>query len=363
MLYGGAGADTLAGGKGNDVYDVDSTGDRVQEAVNEGYDRVRASVSFTLGNLEELNLTGAAINGTGNALANTITGNAGNNLLNGAAGDDLLIGGKGNDIYYVGAAGDRVVERAGEGADQVRAWVSHQLAANVEILILDGLNNIDGYGNALNNTIFGSTEDNVLNGGAGDDLLVGGLGRDVYDLDSSGDRIQEATNEGWDRVRVAFSYALGANLEELNLTGAADVDGSGNALNNTLTGNGGANTLKGSFGDDVLMGGEGDDELLGGAGKDKLLGGGGNDLLIVQDDLVVGEIYDGGAGTDTLTIASNGADLRGAYIAGIETFDAFYATVSSSQLSSFSVIDAVFRIDVGSSGVIDLRHASRVSAE
>ena len=170
--------------------------------------------------------------------------------------------------------------------------------------------------------------------------------------------MRDGTGCGWRSATRSVPIST-----ELNLTGAADVDGSGNALNNTLTGNGGANTLKGSFGDDVLMGGEGDDELLGGAGKDKLLGGGGNDLLIVQDDLVVGEIYDGGAGTDTLTIASNGADLRGAYIAGIETFDAFYATVSSSQLSSFSVIDAVFRIDVGSSGVIDLRHASRVSAE
>ena len=78
MLNGGAGSDTLAGGKGDDIYVVDLPGDRAQEAANEGYDRVRSSVSFALGaNIEELTLTGtAAINGTGNALANTITGNA-----------------------------------------------------------------------------------------------------------------------------------------------------------------------------------------------------------------------------------------------------------------------------------------------
>ena len=176
VLNGGAGNDTLVGGKGNDVYDVDSAGDRVQEAANEGYDRVRSSVNFALGaNLEELNLTGtAAINGTGNAVANTITGNVANNVLNGAAGDDLLIGGKGDDIYLVGAAGDRVVEYAGEGFDQVQAWVSHQLAANVEALVLQGAADLMGFGNALNNLIIGNAGNNMLNGGAGNDTLVGG---------------------------------------------------------------------------------------------------------------------------------------------------------------------------------------------
>ena len=72
MLDGGAGADTMSGGAGNDTYVVDDAGDVVTEAAGEGTDTVRARVSYTLGaNVENLTLTGTgAINGTGNALDN-----------------------------------------------------------------------------------------------------------------------------------------------------------------------------------------------------------------------------------------------------------------------------------------------------
>jgi Ca2+-binding RTX toxin-like protein len=49
-------------------------------------------------NLENLTLTGTtAINGTGNALDNTLTGNTGNNILDGNSGNDTLTGKAGND--------------------------------------------------------------------------------------------------------------------------------------------------------------------------------------------------------------------------------------------------------------------------
>ncbi|TSD83300.1 calcium-binding protein [Mycobacterium sp. KBS0706] len=293
VLNGGAGADTLIGGKGNDVYDVDSAGDRVQESANEGYDRVRASVSFTLGaNVEELNLSGtAAINGTGNALANTIVGNVGNNLLNGAAGDDVLIGGKGDDIYFVGAVGDRVVERAGEGSDQVQAWVGHQLSANVETLILQGTAAINGFGNALNNRIIGNAANNVLDGGAGDDTLVGGQGDDVYDVDSAGDRVQESMNGGHDRVQTSRDdYTLPANVEDLTLTG--------NSFSQLADGNALDNVIVGSVGRDHIFGGAGNDVLFGNGGNDFLFGGDGDNTLA------------GGAGDDTYTIGSSGDRVR-----------------------------------------------------
>jgi len=370
VLNGGAGSDTLAGGKGDDIYDVDSAGDRAQEAANEGYDRVRASVGFTLGaNLEELSLTGtAAINGAGNALANTITGNAGNNLLNGAAGDDLLIGGKGNDIYYVAAAGDRVVEQAGEGLDQVVAWISHQLAANVENLTLVGTADLAGTGNALKNTIIGNAGNNVLNGGAGSDTMAGGKGNDVYDIDSTGDRAQEAANEGYDRVRSSVSFELGANVEELSLTGTWDVAGIGNGMANAIIGNTGSNSMEGYAGNDRIVGNSGNDRINGGNGLDYLYGDDGNDTLIVysESEVVAGEVYDGGSGVDTLYILTDYAtvDMTSFVTRNIEKIDSAKAELLF-YVSQVSAISSIAGLSIGfkSGGYIDFRALEYLSVD
>ena len=53
---------------------------------------------------------------------------------------------------------------------------------------------------------------------------------------------------------------LGANLENLTLTGVLNLNATGNALDNVLTGNSGDNKLYGMKGNDTLVGGAGDDE-------------------------------------------------------------------------------------------------------
>jgi Ca2+-binding RTX toxin-like protein len=54
----------------------------------------------------DLTLTGGAIRGTGNSLANTISGNAKNNVLSGLEGNDFLYGGLGNDQLNGGSGQD-----------------------------------------------------------------------------------------------------------------------------------------------------------------------------------------------------------------------------------------------------------------
>ncbi|MFB2837785.1 SdiA-regulated domain-containing protein [Floridanema evergladense] len=114
-LDGGAGGDRMIGGAGDDTYVVnDSDFDRVVEALNQGIDTAISSVTYFLpNNVENLILTGSAVEGQGNSLNNQITGNARNNILSGGAGNDTLIGNAGADNLFGGAGDDILVGGAG----------------------------------------------------------------------------------------------------------------------------------------------------------------------------------------------------------------------------------------------------------
>lgn len=120
VLDGGSGNDVLTGGSGNDTYVIDSAADIVIETANGGFDRVIATVGYALGDgLENLELTGSATSGTGNALRNTIEGGGGNDTLSGLDGDDTLSGDQGDDILTGGAGYDGYVYAPGDGNDVI----------------------------------------------------------------------------------------------------------------------------------------------------------------------------------------------------------------------------------------------------
>ena len=311
-LDGGAGNDTLIGGAGNDIYFVDSTADIVRELTLEGTDTIQSSASnFTLPlYVENLTLTGTAVNGTGNLDNNIITGNSANNTLNGDAGNDTLDGGAGtdtlnggagNDTYVVDSTTDVIRENAGGGTDIIQSSASNfTLAAEVENLTLTGTAAINGTGNSLNNIITGNSANNTLNGGAGNDTLIGGAGNDIYVVDTQADIITENSNGGTDTIQSSASnFTLSPEVENLTLIGTAAINGTGNIHNNIITGNNANNILDGGAGTDTLNGGDGNDTLNGGAGTDILIGGIGNDTYVVDSNTdTINE--NPNAGTDTI---------------------------------------------------------------
>jgi Ca2+-binding RTX toxin-like protein len=270
VLDGGADADRMAGGAGADTYYVDNFGDVIVEGADAGIDSVYIGTQYTLGaNLENLFLLGSgAINGTGNGLDNRLVGNDGANQLDGLDGNDridgklggdFMRGGAGDDLYTVDNLNDQVREDADEGTDTVRSYLSYTLPRNVENLQLLGTGDIDATGRPGVNVLNGNAGNNVLDGRAGADTMTGGAGDDTYFVDDAGDVVGDGANQGNDTVKAAVSYTLANNIENLILTGTANIDGTGNNQANNITGNNGNNVLDGKGGVDVLHGGQGND--------------------------------------------------------------------------------------------------------
>ncbi len=315
-LIGGAGNDTLIAIHGNDSLDggegIDTAvlGPAVSANLALGTATFGGGGSSTLTSIE--NLIGSSDNDTliGSASANVLSGGFGEDLisggdsndtlngegyddqLNGDAGNDILRGGTGNDTLNGGAGTDRAMY------DDATAAVTVNLAQGVATTTngswdgtgtdaLTGIENVTGSnfndtitGNGAANALAGGAGSDILDGGAGADQMAGGLGDDILIVDNAGDVVTEASGEGTDEVRTSLAYTLGANLENLRLTGTGDVSGTGNALDNILRGNEAANALSGLDGADNLYGNGGNDTLDGGTGDDRLFGGAGNDTLI-----------------------------------------------------------------------------------
>jgi Ca2+-binding RTX toxin-like protein len=239
-LYGGIGVNTLEGSEGNDVYYIshnatDTVNSTIVEAANGGIDTAYSSltVSALADNVENLALLfNANINATGNSLDNLIYGNNGNNNINGGSGNDYLIDGAGEDTL-----------NGGDGDDLLR----------------DDLG--DDY-------LIGGKGNDDLYGGIGVNTLEGNEGNDVYYIshnatDTVNSTIVEAANGGIDTAYSSLTVsALADNVENLALLFNANINATGNSLDNLIYGNNGNNNINGGAGNDTLYGGAGSDVFV-----------------------------------------------------------------------------------------------------
>ncbi|HEY7188653.1 MAG TPA: calcium-binding protein, partial [Vicinamibacterales bacterium] len=187
----------------------------------------------------------------------TVDGGAGDDSLVGAQGITLR-GGIGNDAYVVNTTGIQTIEIAGEGNDSVFSTIDLRLVDNIENLVMQGGADLQGYGNALVNGIFGNSGNNILDGDLGADLMRGGAGNDAYFVDNTSDQTIENPGQGNDTVFSTVDFRLLDNVENLVLQGSA-LQGYGNGLVNAIFGTGGDNLLDGGAGADAMTGGLGND--------------------------------------------------------------------------------------------------------
>jgi Ca2+-binding RTX toxin-like protein len=243
----------------------------------------------------------------------SLTGLEGHDTLDGGAGADVLTGGDGSDTYVVDSAKDQVQEAGTVDSDHDRIRSSVSIDLNlaqydgIEHVTLTGTAASKAIGDEGNNLLIGNVAANVLDGiGMSDnvesDTLIGGLGNDSYFVDEQ-DSVIEYADGGIDTVSTSGSIFLSDNVENLVLLeSGGEIDGSGNALANKITGNGSDNALLGDAGNDSLTGNAGADSLDGGSGVDTMIGGLNDDSYWVDSagDLVF-ETAAKDSGTDLVT--------------------------------------------------------------
>lgn len=377
-LEGGAGADTLSGGAGSDTASYAGAGMAgvlaalYDPTLNTGHAQGDVYLSIE-------NLSGSSGNDTliGDDGANVLKGQGGNDLLVGGDGDDLLEGGTGDDTLEGGRGAD--VLRGGEGIDTASyahaesgvivyldaSEAGAQMTGEAAGDQLDSIENL--IGSRFEDRLVGDSGANRLEGGAGNDVLIGGRGADTL---VGGEGSDTASYENASEGVVASLYrpsdnsgdALGDVYDSIeNLTGSDYAD--------LLVGNAGANVLNGGRGNDRFKGMGGGDTFIGGAGIDvvdysdaasavtaylalaqqdgnagaavgdrydgveNLVGSRFDDLLVGDafsnvldggdgDDTLdggpgsAGDVFIGGAGSDTVTYASATAAVAASLLSG-----------------------------------------------
>ena len=188
-------------------------------------------------------------------------------------------------------------------------------------------------------TLTGNGGNDILTGGAGVDTLTGGAGDDTYYVANSAAAIVELAAGGHDLVYSSVTYTLPSFVEDITLTGAANIDATGNNQSNVMNGNDGDNVISGGDGNDTIFGHGGNDTLYGGAGADKLDGGTGADHMI------------GGAANNTYWVDNTGDVVTEDAGAGIDTVNSSISYTLADNVEILNLLAGSGAIDGTGNGL------------
>lgn len=245
--------------------------------------------SLVFSNLDNVGIVQGAItvkNGEATVKADaagqlTLTGGTGDNLISifqtpthidGGAGDDTLSISKDMTLNADSVANVEHISISGN----IFVDLS-KLTTGTDILLTGGSFGPAGVRGTQGADTISSV---VVDGAVANNTMIGGGGNDTFIVHGFNELVIEDEKAGKDLVKSEADFTLGDNIENLTLTGADNVTGTGNALANIVKGNGGDNALSGAGGRDKLAGGAGDDVLTGGRGLDTLSGSAGDDTFM-----------------------------------------------------------------------------------
>ena len=315
VLNGGDGNDTLIGGLGNDTL---TGGAGADTFVLASYDTTGAQFdvitdfSISEGDRIDLGPNGAA---SFAALSRMV-------LRTNASGDAYLAAAWGDTMQHLTLTGVSASSlTASQFIFDTSGTVRNITGSNGTDVLFGGLGNdtISG-GDGMNfiaadagdDILIGGNDTDLMDGGTGADTMTGYKGNDTYFVDNVGDIVVENdVAGGLDLVRSTISFSLtgtASAVEMGRLEGTANINLTGNSLDNSLTGNSGNNVLDGGSGNDVLSGAGGADTLIGGVGNDTLSGGIGADVFVFAGTINRDTVTDFSVTEDRLDLRSFGID-------------------------------------------------------
>lgn len=267
---------------------------------------------------------------TGTNLDNRIHGGGGNDTLIGSGNSDTLIGGAGavtmigglgNETFVIDGLDDVIIANPDAASNSILSSISYVLPEHIDNITLTGSDNLTATGNELNNVITGNAGNDTLIANGGDDILISGTGIDTlignagnntFIVNDADDIVIADMNAISNSIYSSVSYVLPEYVQNLMLTGDADLIATGNALDNILIGNGGDHILIGKEGNDTLVAGTGGATLIGGAGSDTfVLSQGGGQQTIIDNADIEGNVIEFGPDVTagTIQIFDQGTDI------------------------------------------------------